>query len=1118
MATTGKLFSMVNHSASAAVEDAAEDDDTHLRYMQQRRSRIMQLAGQFHSRTGGFKMTFDDAMPSTPKAHSDDDDDDDDDAVDPELGEIKHRAAPKTMRKLLAAPAVPVMSVAPDRTAVLLQYKRTYLGAQDMTAPEVILAGLEINKQAFGVARTSHAHRITLVELEDLVAEDEASASDSDPDQRPQGPGAPGDDKHGKGSNKVPIDGDDPKGTAAKKGVMRGSGAPKSTPQGKSLPEGSSNPARPSPLPSPLHSFSGSERQKEILGLPPKYDITHVRWSPDSQFCALMVRPRQGVDECPVFQLWMLQRSSRKAWQVSPLALHSVVDPKHCVIWGPDSRTVFYRVVPHPRLPIPKAPRLGGPIIQECTTFGAPAPVRTIPDLLRTNHDMELFEYFTTAQVAVSHIRHGRQWKSASLPPATSMPQGSTFTDVRKLTRSAAQWHQRLGNRSTVTTTLLPLIKAMKSLQLSPDGNFILVDEYEQPYSCAVKHDRFAHTYTVYRVCNTNDVNERALTADPAPAAGAGTGQLPPTPLRPTVRKLRVLARISGSERLSVAYDSVDAGPRNMKWRPNKPHSLFWCEALDGGDSKQASVVRDALFLLEYPFKATPQLLCVLPGRMAGVDYKGRRLTRYATHWSPPPPDMLYRSGNHQGQDGSSRSAPAEFVIVQSMWRKTRNLTVLLVDLSSSEVADESVAPIPTVTVLSDTSYEDRYSEFGLPMMQPCSVYPNQWVVQLSVKGDAVFLKTEGASPEGDRPRVDEYNMIDKTRHIVWQSRPRLYEVGMRLLEIQVNEDGSRTSSLLVCSESQTSPPNYMMVTTTSQVTEAPSVEEYQIRPITELEHPYPKLKAVTRVALRYKRDDGVELSADMYLPPGYSSAQERGKNAANTPRLPCLVWAYPTEFLSPVHAGQNRSSPNRFLKLTKPALFLLCEGYVVLDNVSVPIVAATPGAEPNDTFIQQLKTSLRAAVDEVVRIGVADRDRMAVAGHSYGAFMAANIVAHMPDLFQCAVLRSGAFNRTLTPFGFQREERLLWEAPHLYMQISPFVHAHNIQTPVLIIHGASDQNPGTRPIQSEMLFAALKGLGKVVRYVSLPNARHAYKGKANVAHVLWEMANWLNMHLAVAE
>jgi dipeptidyl aminopeptidase/acylaminoacyl peptidase len=291
--------------------------------------------------------------------------------------------------------------------------------------------------------------------------------------------------------------------------------------------------------------------------------------------------------------------------------------------------------------------------------------------------------------------------------------------------------------------------------------------------------------------------------------------------------------------------------------------------------------------------------------------------------------------------------------------------------------------------------------------------------------------------------------------------------------------------------ESATEPPNYFIV-------ELPRGRRTALTTFTD---PAPQLTGISKQLITYSRNDGVPLNGTLYLPPGYQAGT----------RLPLVVWAYPREFLDASVAGQVRGTANRFTTVSGAShLFFLTQGYAVLDGPSMPILG---GDTANNTYVQQLVASAQAAVDKVVELGVADRDRIGVGGHSYGAFMTANLLAHT-DLFRAGIARSGAYNRSLTPFGFQAEERTFWEVPELYERMSPFWYAHQLKEPILFIHGEADNNTGTFPIQSERMYAAVKGNGGIARLVFLPNESHGYAAAESNKHVLHEMISWFDKHV----
>ena len=353
--------------------------------------------------------------------------------------------------------------------------------------------------------------------------------------------------------------------------------------------------------------------------------------------------------------------------------------------------------------------------------------------------------------------------------------------------------------------------------------------------------------------------------------------------------------------------------------------------------------------------------------------------------------------------------------------------------------------------------------------------------------GRFAYLTGDGASTDGDRPFLDRIELATGKTTRLWRSQAPYYESVVTVLDADARRVITRR-------ESVTEAPNYFLR----------DLRANRVTALTEFKDPAPQFAGVTRELIKYKRADGVDLSATLYLPAGYD--RSRGP-------LPFLFWAYPQEFKTAAAAAQVRGSPYRFVRPQGAShLFLLTQGYGVLDDPAMPIVGEG-SAEPNDTYIDQLVAGAKAAVDEVVRRGVADRERIAIGGHSYGAFMTANLLAHS-DLFRTGIARSGAYNRTLTPFGFQAEERDFWKAQDTYMKMSPFTYAHQINEPVLMIHGEADNNSGTFPVQSDRMFAAIKGNGGVVRYVLLPSESHGYRARESVGHVLWEMVEWLDRYV----
>lgn len=511
-------------------------------------------------------------------------------------------------------------------------------------------------------------------------------------------------------------------------------------------------------------------------------------------------------------------------------------------------------------------------------------------------------------------------------------------------------------------------------------------------------------------------------------------------------RVARVVDDAALDEQASRRFDAVPAGPRNVAWRADAPATLAWVEALDGGDPQAKVPAHDAFRTLTAPFAGAPVEHARLAYRGAGVVW-----------------------------------ARNDLAFVTENWRRTRRTRTWAIDPSNAAAAPRLVV---------DRSSEDRYGDPGRFETAPNA--NGRSVLLTSRDGRYAYLTGAGASVEGDRPFVDRYELATGKTERVFRSVAPAYEEAVAVLDPDLGV-------LLTRREGVTEVPNYWRRETVRRV--APVQ-------LTAFKDPAPQFAGVTSKLVTYKRADGVELSATVYLPAGYDAKRDGP--------LPFFLWAYPLEYGSAAAASQVIGSPYRF---TRPAgasqLFLLTQGYGVMDNPTMPVVA-TSGKESNDTYVEQLVSSARAAVDELVALGVGDRDRVAVGGHSYGAFMTANLLSHT-NLFRAGIARSGAYNRTLTPFGFQGEERDYWHAEGLYTAMSPFTFADSVKTPLLLIHGMADDNTGTFPIQSERYYAALKGNGAKVRYVQLPAEAHGYRARESIGHTLAEMVSWLDTYVKPA-
>ncbi len=504
---------------------------------------------------------------------------------------------------------------------------------------------------------------------------------------------------------------------------------------------------------------------------------------------------------------------------------------------------------------------------------------------------------------------------------------------------------------------------------------------------------------------------------------------------------VKTLADIPLAEDIPKGFGAVRKGPRYFIWRSDAPSTIYWVVAQDEGDPHKEVEIRDKLFSLKAPFTQNPKEVLSFSLRYGGIT------------WG----------------DGN-------LAITHEFWRKDRREIISFFNPDSET---------PMKNVLFDRNWEDRYNDPG----DFVTIYNQygKYILLMEDNGKTLYLKGDGASPEGNRPFLDKFDLDSKNANRLWISEPPYYERFIRFVDLKNNV-------LLISRESQNIPRNYFLL----------DLKSMKYTQITNFPHPHPQLSNIKKELIKYNRKDGVQLTANLYLPPNYK--KEDGT-------LPVLVWAYPQEYKSADAAGQVRDSPYRFIRIYSwSPLLWLTQGYAIFDNPSMPIIGEGD-SKPNDTYIEQLVLDAEAAVDKLVSMEVADSNKIAIGGHSYGAFMTANLLAHT-DLFAAGVAKTGAYNRTLTPFGFQSEDRLLWEAPETYIKMSPFMHADKINEPILLIHGESDRNSGTYPMQSERFYQALKGNGATARLVMLPYEGHSYRARESIMHVLWEMDRWLNKYV----
>lgn len=547
------------------------------------------------------------------------------------------------------------------------------------------------------------------------------------------------------------------------------------------------------------------------------------------------------------------------------------------------------------------------------------------------------------------------------------------------------------------------------SESFSPDGNYLLVTTILKPFSYIVPLNRFPMKSNVYDL----------------------SGKL-----------IKLVNDVPLNEVMPKGFMAVRQGKRNMNWRSDKPASLFYVEALDGGDPATKIEYRDAVYQWDVPFTSDPKLLLETTDRFAGVIW------------------------------GNETTA-----IAYDNWFDTRNVNTYLFNPSDAKQQPKIINSRNSQDVYSDPgNYETRKNQFGRDV--------------LLVDNDNLFQIGDGYTPKGQFPFIDQFSLKTLKTSRIYQSA--LTDKLERIISIMDVKKGE----VFVQLQSKTEYPNYFIRNLKKRI--APIA-------VTQFPNPFESIKDVEKTLIKYKRKDGVDLSGTLYLPAGYDKTKKE--------KLPLLIWAYPAEYKDKSSAGQVTTNPNEFtFPYYGSFVYWVTRGYVVLDDAAFPIIGEG-NAEPNDTFIEQLVANAEAAINAVDSLGYIDRKRVAVGGHSYGAFMTANLLTHS-NLFACGIARSGAYNRTLTPFGFQNEQRNYWEAKDVYSAMSPFMNAEKMKTPMLLVHGEADNNPGTFTLQTERYFQALKGLGAPVRMVLLPKESHSYVAKENLMHLLWEQDQMFEKYL----
>jgi len=694
---------------------------------------------------------------------------------------------------------------------------------------------------------------------------------------------------------------------------------------------------------------------EQVNGMPANPKLTNFNWSPDQSKIAFTNTTSNGVE------VWVLDINTSSVKKLTDANVNANL--RDVINWFEDSQSLLVKMVSSNKEPLinTKTAVPTGPTIS--TNDGKKAQNRTYQDLLKNKNDEHNFE-----QLALSEL-----YKVS-------------------IDGSKSKW---LGN------------DMYTSINFSPDGNYVMINTVEKPFSYLVPYRRFPSKTTIYDKSGS---------------------------------KIETVLEVPLIEDLPKGFMAVRTGKRSFRWRGDRPASLTYAKALDGGDPASKVEFRDEVFQLEAPYAGEGISLIKTINRYSGITW-----------------------------------GTEDVAIASDYWWDSRNSKTYVFNPS-----DATQKP----TKIWDRNYQDRYSDPGYFVTERNEMGSRV----LTMKEGKVFLIGDGYTKEGQFPFVDQMDLATQKTDRVYQSLFKNKLEDLRSYDVEKDQ-------LLVRIESPSEFPNYYFR----------SLKQEKLSQITHFENPFKSLQNVHKEVINYKRDDGVDLSGTLYLPVGYDMAKKE--------KMPMIMWAYPTEFKDKASAGQSTKNPNEF---TYPyygsMVYWVTKGYAVLDDASFPIVGEGD-EEPNDSFIEQLVANAKAAIDAVDQKGYIDRERVAVGGHSYGAFMVANLLSHS-NLFAAGIARSGAYNRTLTPFGFQSEQRNYWEAPQIYYGMSPFMHAEKMNQPLLLIHGEADNNSGTYPMQSERYFNALKGLGATVRLVMLPKESHGYRSRESILHLLWEQDQWLQKYL----
>ena len=716
-----------------------------------------------------------------------------------------------------------------------------------------------------------------------------------------------------------------------------------------------------------------------------------LNWSADGQHFAFTDKTEDAVE------LWIGDAKTAKISRISGVKLNPMMGD--VMRWMPDQKNLLVKLVP-------KGAKLAAKTATKPATKPAAKPA--------TKSAMKAAEIEASTQEGPSiQETSGEKGQSSTYErrDTLSNKHDEDLFDFYGTSQLA------LVNVLSGTVTVVGTPAIYDDADPSPDGTHLLISEIIRPYSYLTTSDRFPKKVEIWNIANLARIGHH------------------------------LIADLPLADRVPVR--GVPLGPRDFSWRPNRPATVIWAEALDGGDWNVKVASRDKVMLSEAPFEAAPAEIFRLEQRYAGLDWLEQGNLAFLTQ---------YDENKH--------------------WVKT-----FIVNADDPKQAKQ---------LLWDHSTDEKYAHPGLAIH---NILPNGFAV-VRVDHDSIFLTGMGSSDIGDRPFLDRLDLRTLKTERLFRSDKAEYE---RYLSFSNN---SGEGTFLTWHQSPKDPPN-VYLQTIGESREAPTGEavfQSTSVSVTHIPDPTPQVRDIQQKLVKYKRADGVGLSFTLYTPPGYKEGT----------RVPTILYAYPLDYADASMAGQVTGSQSTFNRLRNYKLLLMA-GYAIIDRAAFPIVGDPKKAY--DTYLDQLVADAKAAVDEAIKIGVADPNRIGVTGHSHGALMTANLVAHS-DLFRAGAATSGSYNKTLTAFGFQSERRSLWDAPEVYRKVSPFFFADKLKTPLLIVHGAEDANPGTTPLQASLLYEAIRGNGGTARLVLLPHEPHWYAARESNEQLIYEMISWFDKYV----